>query len=333
MPSRAEMPRSTAAVTTPPATVILTGATGFIGAAVFEELHRRKIRALVLLRPESDRHRLPSLGAENAFVFSRLDEPGLAEQLRAHQPAVFIHCAWRGVGGQERNAEFQLTENIPFTLASVELAAAAGCRQWIGLGSQAEYGNANRILDENAPAQPTTLYGKAKLAAGGEALALCAQKNLAGAWLRVFSTYGPGDHPRWMIPQVIREFLAGRAPQVTRCEQQWDYLFVADAARAIADVADGKISGVFNLGSGEAWPLKKIIENIRAELQAPVQPAYGAIPYRPDQVMHLQADITKLRAATGWQPQVSLENGISETVAHEKKLFALGGVLVKEAAA
>jgi UDP-glucose 4-epimerase len=320
--SPAEKPGLTASATTSPATIILTGATGFIGSAVLAELHRRKVRTLVLLRSESNRRRLPQLAAENIFTCSKLDEAGLAEKLHAQSPAVFIHCAWRGVGGPDRNADFQMSENVPFTLAAVELAAAAGCRQWIGLGSQAEYGNANRILDENAPTQPTTLYGQAKLAAGNEALSLCRSKGLAGAWLRVFSTYGPGDHPHWMIPHVIREFLQGRPPQVTKCEQLWDYLFVADAARAIASVADGKTSGVFNLGSGEAWPLKTIIETIRAETQATVQPDYGAIPYRPDQVMHLQADITKLRTATGWSSRVSLAEGIRETVNWEKKLFA-----------
>ena len=308
----------------PSPTVVLTGATGFIGSAVLAELIRRQIRPVVLLRPESNRRRLPKLVEGKTIIFSKFDEAALGKNLRAERPMVFIHCAWRGVGGEERNADFQLAENVPMTLASVKLAVACGCRQWIGLGSQAEYGNANRILDESAPTLPTTQYGKAKLAAGREALAVCASAGIAGAWLRVFSTYGPGDHPHWMIPQVIRELLQGRAPQVTRCEQQWDYLFVADAARAIAGVADGKISGIFNLGSGQARPLKQIIEMIRAELHSPVLPAYGAIPYRPDQVMHLQANIGKLHAATGWMPEVSLEEGIHQTVVWEKKLFEAG---------
>jgi len=317
-------------VKTSVSTAILTGASGFIGAAVHAELLRRKIRPLVLLRSESDRGRLPQLDEKNVFIFSKLDDTSLAEKLRAHQPDVFIHCAWRGVGGQERNEEFQFKENVPFTLASVELAAAAGCRQWVGLGSQAEYGNANRILDENAQTNPTTIYGQAKLAAGNQALALTKEKNLAGVWLRIFSTYGPGDHPHWMIPHVIREFLSNRPPQVTKCEQLWDYLFVADAARAIASVNNGKIYGVFNLGSGEARPLKEILEIIRVESGSSVSPAYGAIPYRPDQVMHLQADIRKLTAATGWKPQVSLKAGLRETIAYEKKIFASGVSLVKQ---
>jgi nucleoside-diphosphate-sugar epimerase len=264
---------------------------------------------------------LPSLEEQKTFVFSRFDDPELIKQVQGHRPSICIHCAWRGVSGQERNADFQLSENVALTLASVELAAQSGCRQWIGLGSQAEYGNANRLLGETGATNPTTLYGRAKLLAGTEALAMCVRKGMAGAWLRVFSTYGPGDHPHWMIPHVIREFLSGRAPQVTRCEQMWDYLFVSDAARAVVSLADGKTSTVFNLGSGEVRRLKDIIELIRTECGSALQPTYGAVPYRPDQVMHLQADISKLRAATGWAPQVSLEEGIRRTVAWEKKLF------------
>jgi nucleoside-diphosphate-sugar epimerase len=310
-------------------TVVLTGATGFIGSAVLAELHSRKIPTVVLLRPDSDRNRLPKLPEEDKIIYTRFDAPEVMKKLVARQPSIFIHCAWRGVGGQDRNADFQFSENVPLTLATVNLAASIDCRQWIGLGSQAEYGNANRILDENVPALPTTLYGKAKLAAGNESLALCKAKNIEGVWLRVFSTYGPGDHPHWMIPHVIREFLNGRVPQVTKCEQKWDYLFVRDTACAIASVADEKISGVFNLGSGEARPLKEILEMIRTELKTPIQPAYGAIPYRPDQVMHLQSDISKLRAVTGWMPQVKLEDGLRETVAFEKKRFETDGALVK----
>ncbi|HEU5397530.1 MAG TPA: hypothetical protein VFV81_10195, partial [Verrucomicrobiae bacterium] len=99
---------------------------------------------------------------------------------------------------------------------------------------------------------------------------------------------------------------------------------------AIAAVADGRTAGVFNLGAGEARPLKDVIELIRRETKSPLDPAYGAIPYRPDQVMHLEADISKLSAATGWRPQTSLEAGIGETVAFEKKVFESGDALVKQ---
>ena len=298
-----------------PPKVVLTGATGFIGAAVLTELLARGAKPLVLLRAGSDHQRIAALQGFREVPFQRFDEAGLAARLQEEQPSVFIHCAWGGVFGTERNVDFQITENLPLTLAAAQLAVACGCRQWIGLGSQAEYGNQNRVLDESAPARPTTTYGKAKLAAGIATLALCEARGLAGTWLRVFSTYGPGEHPQRLVPHLISEFAAGHAPKLTGCEQLWDYLYVTDAARAIVAVAERQSTGVFNLGSGQVCPLRQVVETIRAGMSTALQPEYGAVPYRPDQVMHLQADITRLKSATGWQPQVSLEEGLRACLA------------------
>lgn len=300
-------------------TTVLTGSTGFIGSAVLEELLTRGRRVVVLTRPDSDCRRLSGLKGFEQLTYVRLDDPGLSERLKEAGAFVFIHCAWRGVAGKDRGADYQITENVPLTIESVRLAVRCGCRQWIGLGSQAEYGNPNRVISEASPVAPTTLYGRAKLAAGIASLALCDAAGLNGAWLRVFSTYGPGDAGHWMIPQVARQFLRGEAPQVTLCEQQWDYLHIRDAARAIVAAADSRVEGIFNVGSGRTVSLRDVVELIRAETGATVQAAYGAVAYSPGQVMHLQADITRLQQATGWSPQISLSEGIRETVAWLKK--------------
>jgi len=298
--------------------VVITGATGFIGAAVLAELLANGTHVTVLLRPDSDRTRLVAMKGFKTLTYSTLLSKETIHALREQQPDIFIHCAWSGVGGHQRNEALQILDNIPLTLDAVELAATVGCRQWIGLGSQAEYGNQNRRMNEDCPLQPTTLYGKAKLAAGVAALALCDARKMAGVWLRVFSTYGPGDAPSWFIPYVIQEFLGGRTPKLTKCEQLWDYLYVTDAARAVIATATGLTSGAFNLGSGASRPLKDYIEAIRSELGSSLEPAYGAVLYRPDQVMHLEADISKLHLETGWLPRTSLLDGIRKTVEFEK---------------
>lgn len=299
--------------------VVITGATGFIGAEVLAKLLVGGANVTVLLRPDSDRTRLAAMKGFKALTYSALLSEETIHALRKQQPDIFIHCAWRGVGGHQRNEAFQIIDNIPLTLDAVELAAAVGCMQWIGLGSQAEYGNQNRRMNEDCPLKPTTIYGKAKLAAGVSALALCDAHKMAGVWLRVFSTYGPTDAPYWFIPYVIQEFLGGRTPKLTKCQQLWDYLYVTDAARAIIATATGSTSGVFNLGSGSSRPLKDYIEVIRSELDSPLEPAYGAVQYRPDQVMHLEADISRLTAVTGWRPHTDIAQGIRASIAFERK--------------
>lgn len=302
-----------------PRHVILTGATGFLGAAIAAKLLADGDSVTALLRPESNVERLRALHGYSKQIYSKLTDDWLIADLASQRPDVFVHCSWRGVAGSQRNEGFQFTDNIPLTIDSVNLAALVGCRQWIGLGSQAEYGNQNQRLSEDAVTRPTTLYGKAKLAAGITALGLCESHKVTGTWLRIFSTYGPGDSANWFLPYVTQEFLAGRSPKLTECEQLWDYLYVEDFARAVLAVAESNAPGVFNLGSGEAKPLKNYVELVRKELQCPLQPNYGAIPYRPDQVMHLEADTSRIQAITGWRPQVGIKDGLRAFVAFEKK--------------
>ena len=299
-----------------PLHAVITGACGFIGAATTRELLASGARVTALLRPESNRARLAPGSGLGILQYTSLADPETAASLKATQPDVFIHCAWRGVSGADRNEAFQVGDNVRMSLDAVELAAAAGCQRWIGLGSQAEYGNQNRRLNEEAPLRPTTLYGKAKLAAGIACLALCEAQGLSGAWLRVFSTYGPGDSPRWLLPFVLGEFRAGRSPELTLCTQLWDYLHVDDASRAISAIAVAHgISGNYNLGSGTARPLRHWIDLLRQVTGTQLEPRYGRIPFRPDQVMHLEADISRLSAATGWKPIVSATSGIASLVA------------------
>lgn len=139
------------------------------------------------------------------------------------------------------------------------------------------------------------------------------------AWLRLFSTYGPGDNDGWLIPMLISEMLAGRRPRTTLGTQKWDWLHVDDVARAIVAVAaTPKAEGVFNLGSGRAVPVRWAIEHIR-DLAAPgMELTFGEIPFRPDQVMHMQADISRLTAATGWAPSIPIEQGLADAVAWYK---------------
>lgn len=302
--------------------VVITGATGFIGAAVVAELATRGYEVHALVRPGSNEARLKGIAGWRRVEAISWSAPLLAEQLRALHPTAFVHCAWEGVAGAERNESWQLTKNLRLTLDALELAKGIGCAQWISLGSQAEYGNLNERISEDCPVRPTTVYGKAKLIATETTLAFCESACIKAAVLRVFSTYGPGDAPAWFIPYIIRELMAGRAPKLTACEQRWDYLYVADAARAIVRTVETQSAGVFNLGSGVSRPLRDIVKIIQSELAVSVSPIFGALTYRPDQVMWLEADITKLTHATGWTPSISLETGIRNAVAFARADFS-----------
>lgn len=301
-----------------PKRVVITGATGFIGASISREFVRAGYSVTVLTRKNSILDRLNDIRSRIGLIEYSSLKPEHFDFSKVNTADVFVHCAWKGVLGKDRNEAFQITSNIPTTLDSVELAAGLGCRHWIGLGSQAEYGNLNCRIGEDSPTTPTSLYGKAKLASGHSALGLCDALRLSGTWMRVFSTYGPEDAPNWLIPYVIQEFLANRAPKLTLCEQLWDYLYVQDAGKAVVAAAAAGVGGVFNLGSGTALPLRTYIETIRQILGTPILPEYGAVDYRPDQVMHLEADVSKFAEASNWRPSVGLVDGLTQTISFER---------------
>jgi nucleoside-diphosphate-sugar epimerase len=183
------------------------------------------------------------------------------------------------------------------------------------LGSQAEYGPQNRVLHETAPTCPTTSYGLAKLCACVLSRHLAEQTGMRFAWMRIFSTYGPKDHVEWMIPGLVRSLCRRERPALTAGQQQWDYLYVEDAAEAICQVAETPgAEGIFNLGSGQTQSIRRIAEQIRDLIDPGLPLGFGEVPYRGDQVMHLQADIARLTEATGWTPRTPLAEGLARTV-------------------
>lgn len=295
--------------------ILLTGATGFLGAHTARRLECEPVEVGLLVRPQSNLWRLEPIPKNAQIIHGDLQKLPDAE-IKAFAPNVVIHAAWQGVTNPHRNDPSQISANLDPTLRLVELAQATGAGHFVGLGSQAEYGPLNKRISESEAASPTTLYGVAKLRACHQTRALCAQANIRWAWLRVFSTYGPMEDLTWMIPYLIESLLRGERPSLTACEQVWDFLFGPDAAEAICAIAlNAKAEGVFNLGSGRAESLRNIVETLRNMVDPTLPLGIGEISYRPDQVMHLEADISRLTQATGWKPGTLLDEGLRQTIA------------------
>ncbi|CAH1218383.1 ADP-L-glycero-D-manno-heptose-6-epimerase [Paenibacillus plantiphilus] len=308
-------------------TAIVTGATGFIGAALCRQLLQKGWRVYAIIRPQSPHcGRLPK---HNGLIriegdLSTIEAWGAALLEAGVHFTAFFHLAWNGVGRDMRNDATQ-QHNIAPAVDTVHLARRLNCSVWIGAGSQAEYGRLEGRVTEKFEARPTTAYGLAKLTAGQEALALSASMGLPAYWMRIFSTYGPGDNEGWLIGDCIRQLLRGERPPLTKGEQRWDYLYVDDAAAALLSVAEQSgehAPGVYNLGSGQSRTIRHIVSLIRDETDKGIKLKFGELPYREDQVMHLEADISPLAALTGWRPRTTLRQGIALTVKAERERFA-----------
>lgn len=295
---------------------LVTGVSGHVGAFLTKALLTRGCEVAVLVRPQSDLWRIADVLPQVTVIYGTLGDASLARApLVAWGPEIVFHLAWAGVTGGFHNETRQITRNVAGSLELFEAALEAGMKTWVGIGSQAEYGPVDGVLHEDLVPHPVTAYGVAKLGLSMMTEKLCAMTDTRFLWVRLLAAYGPMDDPRHLLPSVINQLLSGIRPPLTPGEQRWDYLYVEDAAEAICRLAlETSAQGIFNLSSGDAHTVRYLVKKVRDLVNPNLPLGFGDVPYRANQVMYLQGDISKLTTATGWCPQTGLEEGLQRTV-------------------
>lgn len=301
--------------------VIITGCTGAIGIALVEALLEENVSVTAVCHRHSKRiSRIPT-GDKVDIVECDLDELETLEQQLPHDYDVFYHLAWAGASGDGRNNIDMQIKNVQYTMDAVEVAKKLGCRRFIGAGSQAEYGRFQGSLTPETPTFPENGYGVAKLCAGQMSRIRCEQLGMEHIWTRVLSVYGPNDGMSTMVMSVITQLLDGKRPSCSKGEQIWDYLYAKDAGRAFLLLGEkGKSGKVYCIGSGEGSPLKEYILEMKNQIDSTAEIGFGDIPYGDKQVMYLLADISELKADTGFSPRYSFRDGIAETIQWVKEV-------------
>ncbi|MEI6095621.1 MAG: NAD(P)-dependent oxidoreductase [Gammaproteobacteria bacterium] len=293
------------------ASIVVSGGTGFLGSWLSRFLVSEGHSVTVLCRVDSSTWRL---GLDFAGDVVALDESQWPNFLIKNCFSVFVSCDWAGVEGAERNEPIQLgnTKRIVDCLTAF---AIAGGHHYVGVGSQAEYGNPNCRISEDAVCTPLTLYGQTKLKVCQQTAEILRGTSVIWSWARIFSTYGPLDIGSWLLNSAIDSFRSNETMQVTLCEQLWSYLYAADAARALAIIALSENSdGIYNVGHPLAPPLYNTLELLHRLMRTESKLDIGAIAYREDQVMVLHPDVSKLQKLA-WSPKVSLEDGLLKAAA------------------
>lgn len=301
--------------------IVATGATSFVGCGAVKELLGRGHRVYAVLRENStkaDRLMVDGRFPENLTILN--EDLGNLNRLpgRIGEPVdVFLHMGWRGAGSGSRKDRSVQQESVRDSLNAVRTAKALGCGRFLFTGSQAEYGIHHTRMDEETACRPTSPYGEAKLAVRRQAEALCAELGMDYGHACIFSTYGPGDHPWSLVSSCIGTFQSGGRMELSDCTQNWNFLYIDDAGRAIADLAEyeGSLRShgcVYNLGGlmEETGPLRGFVEQIYELCGQKGSFVYGVREPNAEGVVSLDPDIRKLQKVTGWMPKIRFEQGI-----------------------
>jgi nucleoside-diphosphate-sugar epimerase len=299
---------------------VVCGGSGFIGAWVVRALVARGARVHVVVRDAARAQAaLPNPSRQVGLRVADLARPGEATRaLDALQPAVVFNLAGYGVDRAERDPAIMtaLNDRLVLELATCQAPRATG--QWSGMhlvhvGSALEYGPIRGRLHESSTPRPTTDYGRSKLAGTRHIVRSSEREGTRALVARLFTVYGPGEHPGRLLPSLQAATASGGAVPLSPGRQRRDFTYVEDVAEGLVRLA---VSGVrpgevVNLASGRLTSVREFAETAASVLGLGAQSLqFGALPERPDEMWHDEVDVARLRELTGWVPETPIREGI-----------------------
>jgi UDP-glucuronate 4-epimerase len=299
--------------------ILLTGGAGFIGSHLLERLIARGDDVAVIddfndyYDPRLKRANLPAAG----FRLYEADIRDAAPLVAREKPDVLIHLAARaGVRPSQKDPALYESVNVGGTLVLLEACRAAGVGRFVFASSSSVYGNAPvPFREEEANLRPISFYGVTKLMGEHYVRVYSQLHGIRATCLRFFTAYGPRQRPDMAIHAFTRAvFEGGEIPMFGDGSTERDYTYVTDIVQGLLGAVDhDEPFGIYNLGESRTVTLRRLIDLIGEHVGR--TPRVKPMPEQPGDVRRTCASIDLARRHLGYDPRVSLEEGIREFVA------------------
>jgi len=293
--------------------VLVTGGGGFIGSNLANHLAAdNEVVALddcYLGTPEN---------LDNGVEFLRGSV--LDEDLPTDVDVVFHIAALSSYAMHEEDPTRGARVNVEGFVNTVDQARQDGCDTVVYASTSSIYGDRTEPSPEDMPVTVNTGYEASKLAREKYAEYFANHYDMSMAGMRFFSVYqgmedGAEEHKGEyanLIAQFADDIANGRSPEIWGDGTQTrDFTHVEDIVRGLELAADRELTGVYNLGTGEQYSFNHLVQVLNDELGTDIDPVYEDNPIPEDVYVHdTMADASKMREATGWEPEISFEEGV-----------------------
>lgn len=298
--------------------VIITGATGFVGANLARHLLRDGHELHLLVRRNYTAWRIETIRSDmQIHEIDLSDTDKLNTVVKRIRPDWIFHLAAYGAYSSQTNIHRMIQTNFMETANLIGACLKTDFEVFINTGSSSEYGFKDHAPDEIDWLEPNSYYAVSKASASLFCRYVAQSHGLNIITLRLYSVYGPWEEPTRLVPTLVMRGLQGKLPPLVSPDAARDFVYVDDACRAylmaaVSDIAER--GSIYNVGTGVQTSMKEVVEAAKHLMDIPDEPEWGIMPDRHWSTNIWVADNRKIREELSWQPRYSFEAGLSQTI-------------------
>lgn len=276
--------------------VLVTGATGFIGQYVIENLLQK---GCDIIATSSNREKAKSCNWYDRVIFEEFSIEQSVEGKNLFrffkEPDIVIHLAWQGLPNY--NELFHIQKNLFSQFNFLTNLIENGLKDILITGTCLEYGMLNGQLKETMETHPSNPYALAKDSLRKFLEMVQSKYQFSIKWVRLFYMYGVGQSMQSIIPLLEKaEYEGEKNFKMSGGEQLRDYMHVKEVAAGVSQIAlQNKVQGIINCCSGKPISVKRFVEEYIFNNNFKIKPQYGFYPYPYYEPMAFWGDDAKLK--------------------------------------
>lgn len=290
--------------------ILLTGATGFIGANLWRILLERGHDVMGVSRHSPPGNQGASMVSHVCHVMGE----SLPDRVVSFSPEVLVHLAWEGI--PDFSAKI-CVDNVATQIKFLgETEKLHSLKKILVSGSCREYGDNKGLCQEAETLAPDSYFSWAKQTLSDYFRLACQQRNIDLLWFRLFYVYGPGQRSAALIPSLLQSVREGLEPEIKNPSSAHDFIYIDDVVDAfVKGIEDKKSSGILNLGSGRIVSVFEVVEIVMDLLRGDTSPSRKRIRSLGEETLKsgMIASISQSERVLAWTPRIGLPEGIEKT--------------------
>ena len=303
--------------------ILVTGGCGFIGSEIVKQLSQIGASVTILDNLSSGKEKyIQGLSNVKLITADLLDNDAVRSAVKDKE-YVISNAALPFIPDSyylpKKFFDVNVNATISLALAVIKEKKA---KRFVHISSSEIYGTARYIpMDESHHTTPQSTYAVSKLAGERVVFTMHKEHNLPAVIIRPFNSFGPNITQPYIIPEIIRQILKGDVVKLGNLNAKRDLTYVTDTARGIilSLVKEGIVGEVINIGSQRSYSIKELVSLISEIMRKEVTLEVDPLRFRPYDVDTLICDYERATKLLGWEPEITVKEGLEKTIEWIKK--------------